>query len=114
MYQEPKNNSTNPELKKYYSYLKQNGADVPPDYNSFESTLKDVNASKQYYDYLKKEGFDAPDNYDAFASTFGLKKKKNLHNHHQFSQNRVRYPKLVLRVLKNLNINLFSMKEEDK
>ena len=77
MYQDPKNNSTNPELKKYYSYLKQNGADVPPDYNSFESTLKDVNASKQYYDYLKKEGFDAPDNYDAFASTFGLKKKES-------------------------------------
>lgn len=77
MYQEPKNNSTNPELKKYYSYLKQNGADVPPDYNSFERTLKDVNASKQYYDYLKKEGFDAPDNYDAFASTFGLKKKES-------------------------------------
>ena len=77
MYQEPKKNTTNPELQKYYAYLKQNGADVPPNYTSFENTLKDVNASKQYYDYLKKEGFDAPDSYDVFASTFGLKKKES-------------------------------------
>ena len=36
-------------------------------------------------------------------------KKKNLHNHHQFSQNRFRYRKLVLRVLKSLSINLYLM-----
>lgn len=73
--QEPKNTSTNPELQKYYKYLRENNADVPPTYSSFENTLKDPKTAQAYYSYLKSNNFDAPETFDSFQSTFGLKKK---------------------------------------
>lgn len=73
--QEPKNSTTNPQLQKYYKYLRDNNADVPPTYSSFENTLKDPKSAQGYYDYLKKNNFDAPETFDSFQSTFGLKKK---------------------------------------
>jgi len=73
--QEPKNSTTNPELQKYYKYLRDNNADVPPTYSSFENTLKDPKSAQGYYDYLKKNNFDAPETFDSFQSTFSLKKK---------------------------------------
>jgi len=58
--------------KKYYEYLKSSGADVPPTYESFSSTLQDSGSAKQYYEYLKKEGFDAPDTFESFSSTMEI------------------------------------------
>lgn len=48
---------------------------------------------------------------DDYKSRYAVK-KKNLHNHHQFLKNRVRYRKLVLRVLKSLSINLFMTRKK--
>lgn len=62
-------------LEKYYDYLKQNGADVAPNFKSFQKTLSDQNNAKQYYDYLKNNNFDVPNTYESFSNTFGLKKK---------------------------------------
>lgn len=75
--QEPKNKSTNPELQKYYKYLRDNNADVPPTYSSFENTLKNSQSAQEYYNYLKSNNFDAPETFDSFQSTFGLKKKES-------------------------------------
>ena len=63
------------QLTQYYDYLKKAGADVPPTFESFKSTLSDEPSAKQYYDYLKSNKFDAPDTFDSFANTLGLKKK---------------------------------------
>jgi ribosomal protein S20 len=63
------------QFEQYYKYLKANGADVAPDFNSFKSTLSDYNNASKYYSYLKENQFDVPDTYDSFANTFGLKKK---------------------------------------
>jgi ribosomal protein S20 len=62
-------------FEQYYKYLKANGADVAPDFNSFKNTLSDSNKASKYYSYLKENQFDVPDTYDSFANTFGLKKK---------------------------------------
>lgn len=70
-----KTDSTNPKLKKYYTYLKNNGADVPSSYESFENTLNNPENSEKYYNYLKENNFDTPSNYESFSNTFGLKKK---------------------------------------
>ena len=64
------------QLTQYYDYLKKAGADVPPTFESFKSTLSDEPSAKQYYDYLKSNKFDAPDTFDSFANTLGLKKKE--------------------------------------
>ena len=63
------------QFEKYYKYLKDNGADVAPDFNSFKNTLSDYNNASKYYTYLKDNKFDVPETYDLFADTFGLKKK---------------------------------------
>lgn len=63
------------QFEQYYKYLKANGADVAPDFNSFKNTLSDYNNASKYYSYLKDNNFDVPDTYDSFANTFGLKKK---------------------------------------
>lgn len=66
----------NDNLKQYYSYLKSNGADVAPTYESFVSTLSNESNAKKYHSYLVSNGFDAPKTYDSFAQTLGLKKKE--------------------------------------
>jgi predicted metal-dependent hydrolase len=63
------------QFEQYYKYLKANGADVAPDFNSFKNTLSNYDNSSKYYSYLKDNQFDVPDSYDSFADTFGLKKK---------------------------------------
>ena len=63
------------QFEQYYKYLKANGADVAPDFNSFKNTLSDYNNASKYYSYLKENQFDVPETYDSFADTFGLKKK---------------------------------------
>lgn len=63
------------QFEQYYKYLKSNGADVAPDFNSFKNTLSDYNNASKYYSYLKDNQFDVPSTYDSFADTFGLKKK---------------------------------------
>jgi len=63
------------QLEKYYGYLKQNGADVPNNFNSFKTTLSDEKNANQYYNYLKENKFDVPETFDSFSNTFGLKKK---------------------------------------
>jgi hypothetical protein len=65
----------NDELKKYYEYLKGANADVPPDFDSFATTLSDEKQAKTYFDYLKSNKFDAPETFDSFSETLGLKKK---------------------------------------
>ena len=65
----------NDNLQKYYSYLKSNGADVAPTYDSFVNTLSNEANAKKYYSYLQSNGFDTPPSYDQFASTLGIKKK---------------------------------------
>ena len=67
----------NDNLKKYYSYLKSNGADVAPTYDSFVSTLSNEANAKKYYSYLQSSGFDTPPSYDQFANTLGIKKKRS-------------------------------------
>ena len=62
-------------FEQYYKYLKANGADVAPDFNSFKNTLSDSNKASKYYSYLKENQFDVPETFDSFANTFGLKKK---------------------------------------
>ena len=63
------------QFEQYYKYLKTNGADVAPDFNSFKNTLSNYDNSSKYYSYLKDNQFDVPATYDSFADTFGLKKK---------------------------------------
>jgi hypothetical protein len=63
------------QFEQYYKYLKANGADVAPDFNSFKNTLSNYDNSSKYYSYLKDNQFDVPESYDSFADTFGLKKK---------------------------------------
>ena len=63
------------QFEQYYKYLKDNGADVAPDFNSFKNTLSSYDNASKYYSYLKENQFDVPASYDSFASTFGLKKK---------------------------------------
>ena len=63
------------QFEQYYKYLKTNGADVAPDFNSFKNTLSNYDNASKYYSYLKDNEFDVPASYDSFADTFGLKKK---------------------------------------
>ena len=63
------------QFEQYYKYLKTNGADVAPDFNSFKNTLSNYDNASKYYSYLKDNQFDVPATYDSFADTFGLKKK---------------------------------------
>jgi hypothetical protein len=63
------------QFEQYYKYLKANGADVAPDFNSFKGTLSNYDNASKYYSYLKDNQFDVPETYDSFADTFGLKKK---------------------------------------
>jgi hypothetical protein len=63
------------QFEQYYKYLKANGADVAPDFNSFKNTLSNYDNASKYYSYLKDNQFDVPESYDSFADTFGLKKK---------------------------------------
>jgi hypothetical protein len=56
----------------YYDYLRKNGADTPPTYDSFKKTLSDPAAAQQYYGYLKKNGFDTPPTYESFSKTLGI------------------------------------------
>ena len=63
------------QFEQYYKYLKANGADVAPDFNSFKNTLSNYDNASKYYTYLKDNQFDVPASYDSFADTFGLKKK---------------------------------------
>ena len=63
------------QFEQYYKYLKANGADVAPDFNSFKNTLSNYDNASKYYSYLKENNFDVPSSYDSFADTFGLKKK---------------------------------------
>lgn len=64
------------QLEQYYSYLKNAGADVPPSFESFRTTLSDEKSASQYYTYLRQNNFDAPDTFESFANTIGLKKKE--------------------------------------
>ncbi len=73
----PKQNG-NGDLEKYYNYLKSKGADVPPTYDSFHSTLQNEESAKKYYDYVKSKGYDAPPTFESFSNTLGLKKKTSL------------------------------------
>ena len=66
----------NDNLKKYYSYLKSNGADVAPTYEAFANALSDENNAKKYHSYLLKNKFDAPQSYDVFSQKLGIVKKK--------------------------------------
>jgi hypothetical protein len=68
----------NDNLKKYYDYLRTNGADVAPDYNRFVSALSDEDNAKKYHSYLLENGFDAPSDYNVFANRLGLVKKKEV------------------------------------
>ena len=63
------------QFEQYYKYLKTNGADVAPDFNSFKNTLSNYDNASKYYSYLKDNQFDVPATYVSFADTFGLKKK---------------------------------------
>jgi hypothetical protein len=47
-------------ITKYYAYLKSNGAEVAPTYDSFVSTLSNEANAKKYYSYLQSNGFDTP------------------------------------------------------
>jgi len=67
------------QFEQYYKYLKTNGADVAPDFNSFKNTLSNYDNASKYYSYLKDNQFDVPATYDSFADTFGLKKKRWWH-----------------------------------
>jgi hypothetical protein len=62
-------------FEQYYKYLKDNGADVAPNFNSFKNTLSDSSRASKYYSYLKDNQFDVPETFDSFVNTFGLKKK---------------------------------------
>ena len=64
------------QFEQYYKYLKANGADVAPDFNSFKNTLSNYDNASKYYSYLKNNDFDVPDTYYSFADTFALKKKR--------------------------------------
>lgn len=61
----------NPSLK-YYEYLKSNGADVAPTYESFVNTMSDPSTAQKYHQYLVKENFDAPDNYNSWAKSLSV------------------------------------------
>jgi hypothetical protein len=65
----------NDQLKQYFEYLQKAGADVPPSFDSFKSTLSDEKEAQTYFNYLKTNKFDTPDTFDSFYSTFGFKKK---------------------------------------
>lgn len=65
------------ELQKYYEYLKNAGADVPPTLESFKKTLSDLGEAQSYYLYLQKNKFDTPATFDSFAETLGILKKKD-------------------------------------
>ena len=41
------------QFEQYYKYLKTNGADVAPDFNSFKNTLSNYDNASKYYSYLK-------------------------------------------------------------
>jgi hypothetical protein len=66
------------QFEQYYKYLKANGADVAPDFNSFKNTLSNYDNAFKYYSYLKDNQFDVSESYDSFADTFGLKKKDQI------------------------------------
>lgn len=53
-------------LRLYYDFLKTKGADLPPTYENFESTLMDESKAKQYYEYLSQNNFDRPESFDVF------------------------------------------------
>lgn len=57
---------------KYYEYLKKNGADVAPTYESFVSTMSDSTSAQKYHQYLVKENFDAPDDYNSWAKSIAV------------------------------------------
>jgi hypothetical protein len=76
----------NDNLKKYYDYLKSNGADVAPSYDSFANSLSNENNAKKYHSYLINNGFDAPKDYNNFVSTLGLLKKKEVSQSTQVDQ----------------------------
>ena len=85
-------------FEQYYKYLKANGADVAPDFNSFKNTLSDSNKASKYYSYLKENQFDVPETFDSFANTFGLKKKPAIYYlrvyHHDYQTSLIFYNKV--------------------
>jgi hypothetical protein len=69
--------SINFNVKKYYNYLKNNGADVAQSVESFYKTLLEKDNAEKYYKYLKENKFDVPDSYDSFINTLGLSNNIN-------------------------------------
>lgn len=65
----------NDQLKQYFEYLQKAGADVPPSFDSFKSTLSNEKDAQTYFNYLKANKFDTPETFDSFYNTFGFKKK---------------------------------------
>lgn len=55
-------------LRAFYDLLKEKGADLPPSYDNFESTLADESKARQYYDYLTRNNFPAPESVEVFLS----------------------------------------------
>lgn len=95
------------DAEKYYDYLKSNGADVPPTFQSFNTTLQDQAAAQKYYQYLRDNGFDTPDTYESFANTLGIKKKERA-----TSQNGVPSSKIVQPPSETVTTPISETKEE--
>jgi broad specificity phosphatase PhoE len=62
-------------VEKYYNYLKQAGADVAPNVESFKKTLSNDKTAQQYYNYLRANKFDAPPTYGSFARTLRVQQQ---------------------------------------
>ena len=97
----------NDNLKKYYSYLKSNGADVAPTYEAFANALSYENNAKKYHSYLLKNKFDAPQSYDVFSQKLGIVKKKKLRYHHPYKNKNPFLRVLNPRELKSLWVLLY-------
>lgn len=61
--------------KKYYEYLKGKNVDLPPTFESFQSTLQDDDKRQKYYEYLSTKDVDLPPTFDSFSNTLVVKKK---------------------------------------
>jgi hypothetical protein len=59
-------------LQKYYQYLKDNNADVPKDYTTFQYKMSDKPFAEKYFAYLKDNEFDVPDKFETFSGKLNL------------------------------------------
>ncbi len=56
-------------LEQYYNYLKSKGANIPPTFDSFRSTLQNPEKAQKFYQYVKTNNFNAPATFDVFQKT---------------------------------------------